>query len=98
MDKQLFNDLLESMQEMVAIEKGQEIPETSRVHRHVLPDVKLIRKNAGLKQAEFADAMGVSVDLIRSWEQQRRNPTGPALKMLFLIEQQPLLINALRAI
>jgi putative transcriptional regulator len=38
------------------------------------------------------------VDLIRSWEQQRRNPTGPALKMLYLIEQQPLLINALRAI
>jgi putative transcriptional regulator len=98
MDKQLFNDLLESMQEMVAIEKGQEIPETSRVHRHTLPDVKLIRKNAGLKQAEFADAMGVSVDLIRSWEQQRRNPTGPALKMLYLIEQQPLLIDALRAI
>ncbi|WP_336699140.1 NadS family protein [Pantoea dispersa] len=98
MEKQLFNDLLESVQEMVAIEQGHESPDMDRVHRHELPDVKLIRKNAGLKQVEFAHAMGVSVDLIRSWEQHRRNPTGPALKMLYLIQQQPLLINALQAL
>lgn len=98
MEKHLFNDLLESVQEMVAIEQGHESPDINRIHRHELPDVKLIRKNAGLKQAEFADAMGVSVDLIRSWEQHRRCPAGPALKMLYLIQQQPSLINALQAL
>ncbi|MDI6955077.1 NadS family protein, partial [Pantoea sp. Pa-EAmG] len=91
-------DLVESVQEMAAIEQVHESPDINRIHRHELPDVKLIRKNAGLKQAEFADAMGVSVDLIRSWEQHRRSPTGPALKMLYLIQQQPLLINALQAL
>lgn len=96
MEKELFNDLVSSMQEMVAIEKGELIPAPENVHTHAIPDVKAIRKHAGMKQAEFADAMGASVDLVRSWEQHRRIPSGVALKMLCLIEQQPGIINALR--
>ena len=51
-----------------------------------------------MKQAEFADAIGLSVDLVRSWEQQRRVPSGIALKLLFLLEKQPEIINTLRTI
>jgi putative transcriptional regulator len=98
MDKQLFTDLVSSMEEMVAIEKGLMQPSPENVHRHALPDVKSIRKHTGMKQGEFADAMGLSVDLVRSWEQKRRIPSGIALKMLFLIEQQPGIINTLRTI
>lgn len=39
-----------------------------------------------------------SVDLVRSWEQQRRVPSGIALKMLWLIEREPALLNVLRGI
>ncbi|HKS33563.1 MAG TPA: NadS family protein [Enterobacteriaceae bacterium] len=98
MEKKLFADLVDSMAEMVAIEKGESVPAPENVHRHALPDVKAIRKTAGMKQAEFADAMGLSVGLIRSWEQQRRIPSGLALKILCLIEQQPGIINSLRSI
>lgn len=98
MEKKLFDSLLRSMEEMVAIENGELEPAPENVHRHVLPDVKAIRKHAGMKQAEFADAMGLSVDLVRSWEQKRRFPSGIALKMLCLIEQQPGIINTLRTI
>jgi len=98
MDKALFADLVTSLEEMVAIEKGQIVPAPENIHRHSLPDVKAIRKNAGMKQAEFADAIGLSVDLVRSWEQQRRVPSGIALKLLFLLEKQPEIINTLRTI
>ncbi|HBC1013068.1 TPA: helix-turn-helix domain-containing protein [Escherichia coli] len=98
MEKKLFDDLINSMEEMVAIENGQVLPAAKNVHRHTLPDVKAIRKHAGMKQAEFAEVVGASVDLIRSWEQQRRIPSGIALKMLCLIEQEPALINTLRGI
>jgi len=96
MDKALFADLVTSLEEMVAIENGQVIPAPENIHRHILPDVKAIRKNAGMKQAEFADAIGLSVDLVRSWEQQRRVPSGIALKLLFLLEKKPEILNTLK--
>lgn len=98
MEKKLFDALVSSMEEMVAIENGQSVPAPENVHRYVLPDVKAIRKHAGMKQAEFAEAVGACVDLVRSWEQQRRIPSGIALKMLCLLETQPALINTLRGL
>lgn len=98
MEKKLFDALINSMEEMVAIENGQIQPAEENIHRHTLPDVKAIRKHAGMKQAEFAEVVGASVDLIRSWEQKRRIPSGIALKMLCLIEREPVLINTLRSI
>ncbi|EKT0592524.1 NadS family protein [Morganella morganii] len=98
MDKTLFENLVSSMEEMVAIEKGHVVPAQENRHRHPIPDVKAIRKHAGLKQTEFADAIGSSVDLVRSWEQHRRIPSGIALKMLYLIEKQPALLCTLRSI
>ncbi|ROP59521.1 hypothetical protein EDF81_2329 [Enterobacter sp. BIGb0383] len=47
MEKKLFEDLVESMAEMVAIEKGECVPAPENVHRHALPDVKAILKNGG---------------------------------------------------
>ncbi|WP_230042003.1 NadS family protein [Escherichia coli] len=98
MEKKLFDSLLNSMEEMVVIENNQIKPASENVYRHNLLDVKAIRKYAGLKQAEFAGGVGASVDLIRSWEQQRRIPSGIALKMRCLTEREPALINTLRCI
>ena len=39
--------------------------------------------------AEFAEAMGTSVDTIKSWETKRRNPTGLAAKVLATIQNDP---------
>ncbi|MEL4013390.1 NadS family protein [Dryocola clanedunensis] len=96
MDKQLFNELVQSMEEMVAIEKGEMQP--ARVHRHPLPDVKALREATGLKQDEFARAVGVSPSLVQSWEQKRRFPSGSALKILLLLDHNPAIINDLLAI
>ncbi|MCT4705753.1 helix-turn-helix domain-containing protein [Enterobacteriaceae bacterium H11S18] len=96
MDKQLFNELVQSMEEMVAIEKGEMQP--ARVHRHPLPDVKALREATGLKQDEFARAVGVSPSLVQSWEQKRRFPSGSALKILLMLDHNPAIINDLLAI
>ncbi len=98
MKKELFDDLVSSMSEMVAIEKGKMAPKSEHVHRHAIPDVKLLRKSSGMKQAEFAKAVGASVGLVQSWEQERRIPSGSALKLLLLIERNPALLDELLVI
>lgn len=96
MENRLFNRLLQSAEEMVAIEKGElPLPE-DRVQTFTIPDVKKIRLDNQLKQHELANVLGVSVALVQSWELNRRVPNGPALKLLLMLEQQPTLIETLK--
>lgn len=76
MKDELFADLLASAEEMVRIEKGEETPEPEHVHTFSEIDVKAIREATGLRQQDFAVAVGVSYDLVKSWETKRRQPTG----------------------
>ena len=54
-----FQDLLASVKEMKAIERGEERP--SRVFKFDPPNVKAIRGKLSLTQREFAQMIGVSV-------------------------------------
>ncbi|AHF77558.1 Putative transcriptional regulator XRE family [Sodalis praecaptivus] len=96
MEKELFDQLTKSMEQMVAIEKGELAP--AAVHRHHLPDVKSMRASSELTQGEFAEAVGVSPSLVQSWEQNRRVPSGSSLKLLLMIERDPSLLTELRTI
>lgn len=98
MDKALFNDLLTGLNEMVEIENGIKQANTDAVHVHRIPDVKKIRSTTCLKQQEFAEALGVSLALVQSWETLRRIPSGSARKLLLMLELKPDLISALRVI
>jgi len=82
-----FNELKTSVQEAVEIEKGTKKP--SRVARYEVADVKAIRESLSVTQAEFAKALGTSVDTVKSWELKRRNPTGLAAKVLATIQDNP---------
>jgi DNA-binding transcriptional regulator YiaG len=44
--------------------------------------VKPLRKQLGLKQAELADRIGVTQELVSMWERGARVPTGPAAILL----------------
>ena len=83
----IFDELQTSLQEAVEIKKGK--TQASRITRHEVADVKAIRTNLHVSQAEFAEAMGTSVDTIKSWETKRRNPTGLAAKVLATIQDNP---------
>lgn len=87
----IFDELQTSLQEAVEIKQGK--TQASRLTRHEVADVKAIRAQLQVSQAEFAEAMGTSVDTIKSWETKRRNPTGLAAKVLATIQDNPAFFN-----
>lgn len=58
-------------------------------------DVYAIRRRARRTQEQFADALGIPANTVRSWEQQRKRPSGAARALLRLIELKPELLESL---
>jgi putative transcriptional regulator len=52
-------------------------------------DVKQIRDATGYTQVKFAELYRIPVSTLRQWEQCVREPTGPALALLKLINLEP---------
>ena len=48
-----------------------------------------IRSRMGLSQTVFAQALNVSPETVRAWEQGKNEPGGPALRLLEIAEEQP---------
>ncbi|WNY86965.1 NadS family protein [Leclercia adecarboxylata] len=90
-----FDELKTSLEEAVDIKNGNKAP--SRVTRYEIADVKAIREQLNVSQAEMAKALGTSVDTIKSWESRRRNPTGLAAKVLATIKANPAFFYELAA-
>jgi putative transcriptional regulator len=83
-----FQELLESVREAGAIQRGQRKPARVTVVEPV--HVQAIRRRLGMTQPEFARLIGVSVATLRNWEQGRREPTGPARALLRAIRNNPI--------
>jgi putative transcriptional regulator len=60
-----------------------------RVYNPPVPDVKAIRHQLGLSQAEFAQQFGFSMRTVQQWEQGRAIPDRPARILLRVIETTP---------
>lgn len=87
MNNEMFNELLESVEEMGQIVKGKK--KASRRFAFKEPEVKDIREQTGLSQTQFARLIGVSKRTLENWEQGRRQPTGPARALLKIVESDP---------
>ena len=93
MRKDLFDQLVESVKEMKAIQAGRLKP--SRVTRAAellragTPDVAALRARFKLSQSKFAALLGISVDTLQNWEQHRRHPEGPAKVLLRVAAAHP---------
>ncbi len=87
MKNELLNDLVASIKEMQQFERGERAP--SRVFVIPKPDVVSIRKRLGLSQSQFALLIGVSKRTVEGWEQERREPEGPARALLRIFEVDP---------
>ena len=93
MRKDLFDQLVESVKQMKAIEAGRLKP--SRVTRietlaeGASPDVAALRARFQLSQAQFARLLGISVGTLQNWEQNRRRPEGPAKVLLRVAAAHP---------
>ncbi len=87
MDKRLFAQLSESMEQMGEIARGERAP--SREFHVDAMEVKAIRAATGLSQPKFAQVLDVDVGTLRNWEQGRREPAGPARALLRAIKKDP---------
>jgi putative transcriptional regulator len=56
-------------------------------------DISALRRFVGLTQAQFAEALGISVHTLRNWEQDRRHPDGPAIALLRIAARHPRVIR-----
>lgn len=91
----IFNELKDSLAKAVDIKQGQK--GASRLSRYKVADVKTLRESLAITQAQLAQALGTSVDTIKSWESKRRNPTGMAAKVLGTIQDNPEFYHQLAA-
>ena len=96
----LGEKLVGSAREAVEIERGRLEP--ARISQHTAADstvqpppaygahrIREIRARMRLSQSVFADALNVSAETIRAWEQGKREPDGATLRLLEVAEQHP---------
>jgi putative transcriptional regulator len=95
MNDTMFDELLESTKQAVAISKNS-IP-ASRRFTITPPDIAAIRNTADKSQEDFARMIGVSVGTLRNWEQGRRKPEGPALALLKIVSADPAYVEKILA-
>ena len=88
MKKELFDELLKSVNEAVSIERGQ--AKASRTFEvKTGNDVARVRHRLGLSQHKFARLLGISENTLQNWEQGRRKPAGPARILLRVAARHP---------
>jgi len=80
MKRDLFAQLLAGVRQGGQYLKGKRKP--SRGFRFEPLNIRRMRRTAKLSQEKFADLLGISVGTLRNWEQGRREPDGPAQRLL----------------
>ena len=88
MKKELFDELLQSVKEAAAIERGKAKPART-FEVKTANDVVRVRNKLGLSQNKFARLLGISEDTLQNWEQGRRSPAGPAKVLLRVAARHP---------
>ena len=87
--RNIGHEIIAGLGEMKAWRRGQAKLRTYSVELPRAADVPHIRRSLGFSQPEFALFMGVSVATLRNWEQERREPHGPARSLLLVAAKQP---------
>jgi putative transcriptional regulator len=87
MKDELFSELVESVREGGEYLRGETEP--AEAHFAGEPDPRQIRTRMGLTQEEFAGVLCISVKTLRNWEQGRREPSGPAMRLLQIAAKHP---------
>lgn len=82
-----FEQIREGLEQAIAHAAGE--PVDAVLHRPRVPDVKAIRQQTGLTQNQFAARCHISINTLRHWERGDRQPHGPAIALLQLVEKDP---------
>ena len=103
----LGDEIIEGLKEALAFERGQKtraivrrVPVTARkAAARPAPDftrqrVTKLRKRLGVSQPVFAQALNVSAETVKAWEQGKNAPGGPAARLLEIAESYPEVVLA----
>jgi putative transcriptional regulator len=92
MDKKLFADLKESLNEAIQHASGKLDLRTTPLPRPPKAmeraEIAALREKMNASQAVFAHYLNVSVKTVQSWEQGKK-PSGAALKLLSIVRRNP---------
>ena len=83
-------DLIEDMKLVLAHEQGK--IELEQVWPKPV-DVKAIRKQVKMSQAQFSEAYGISKRALQEWEQGGRQPDSAARAYLTVIAKEPIVVR-----
>lgn len=83
-------ELIEGMQEVLAHQRGE--IELEQVWPKPV-DVKAIRRQVKMSQAEFSRAYGISKRALQEWEQGGRQPDSAARAYLTVISKEPVAVR-----
>lgn len=87
MTKNFGDDLIESMNDMLAYVDGK--AEGARTHVIDVPDVRAIREQLRMSQQEFSQSYHIPLATLKGWEQGRRMPDATASAYLCVIAKLP---------
>ena len=87
-------ELLSSLEQIV-LEKDASETVTLAQKPSVFTEFELLRKRTGLKTDDLARVMGVSVAMVQEWESRRVKPSSTELKLMRLIQANPMLSKQL---
>lgn len=89
MKRDIGKEILRGLEEIAEWKQGKKALRTTELNLPKAADVKDIRDSLNLSQESFAGFLGVSLGTLRGWEQQRREPQGPARALLLVAAKQP---------
>jgi putative transcriptional regulator len=103
--------IIEGLQQAIAYERGEltnvrvhRVEVTARKAHAEKPPyypplmIREVRQKLGVSQAIFAEMLGVSASTVRAWEQGKREPEGPARRVLQLADCHPEVLKELSPI
>ena len=82
-----FKNIMAGLEDAIAYAEGD--PSRGKAHKIEVVDVKAIREKTGLSQPKLAAVFKIPVGTLRNWEQGRRQPEGPAIALLHIIDKDP---------
>ena len=104
MEKQYFDELMESLEQAAAYTKGDKskcreavVEAPDPVPAYKAADVVRTRKELNLTQRRLARALGVSPRTVEAWETGKNEPSGAARHLLYLFDNDHSLVDRIVA-
>ncbi len=96
MDKKLFAELMEGVNQMADHAAGKKVKGVREVVKEVISprpmskeDIVKLRMKLRVSQSAFALLLNISTKTVQKWEQGENQPNGSSLKLLTIAKKNP---------